>query len=140
VNSTRRVWIAFTFAGRANGIPTSGDVDAVVAAVDNINVRPVTAQVTVVAPTAVPIDITATGVEPLTVATEAAIRAELAAMFQDRLGVATPNRNYVLSRSWISEAIARAVGEDRHVLTVPSADVVLSTAGQMPVLGTVTLS
>lgn len=139
-NTNRRVWIAVTFLGRTNGVPNAGDVAAVQAHLDDPNLRPVTAQVTVVAPTAVPIAVTATGVSPLTTSVQAAIAAELAAVFVERMQVVTPNRGFTLPRAWISEAISRAVGEDRHTLTAPSADVVYTTPGQLPVLGTVTLS
>ncbi len=139
-NSDRRVWIAVTFADRANGVPTSGDIAQVQDALDQPDVRPVTARVTVVAPTPVAVAVTAIGLQPSTVAVQAAIRAELAAMFSERMLVATPTRPFILPRAWVSEAISRATGEDRHTLTLPAADITFATPGQLPVLGTVTLS
>lgn len=139
-NTDRRVWIAVTFADRVNGIPNSGDVAAVQAHLSDPNLRPVTARVTVVAPVSVPVAVTASGIEPLTTAVEASIAAELAAIFVERMQVVTPNRPFVLPRAWISEAISRATGEDRHTLVAPATDVTYSTSGQLPTLGTVTLS
>lgn len=139
-NTDRRVWIAVTFADRVNGIPNAGDVAAVQAHLNDPNLRPITARVTVVAPVAAPVAVTATGVEPLTAQVIAAINAELAALFAERMLVAKPNRPFVLPRAWISEAISLATGEDRHTLTVPATDLTFTTSGQLPVLGTVTLS
>ena len=139
-NTDRRVWVAITFAGRTNGIPNNGDVAAVQAHLSDPNLRPVTARVTVVAPTAVPVAITATGVEPPTTQVEAAIAAELDALFAERMQVATPNRPFVLPRAWISEAISRATGEDRHTLVTPATDLTFTAPGQLPVRGTTSLS
>ena len=47
---------------------------------------------------------------------EAAIAAELDALFAERMEVARPNRLFVLPRAWISEAISRATFENCHVL------------------------
>ncbi len=137
-NTDRRVWIAFLTP--EGTIPAAPTVAAVQAALNDAEIRPVTARVTVVAPTATPVAVTATGVEPLTAPVIAAVRAELEALFAERMEVATPTRAFVLPRAWISEAISRAVGEDRHTLTAPAADVTFSTAGQLPTLGTLTLS
>lgn len=139
-NTDRRVWLAVTFAGRVNGIPNGGDVAAVQAHLSDPNLRPITARVTVVAPTAVPVAITATGVEPLTTQVEAAIAAELDALFAERMLVARPNHPFVLPRAWISEAISRATGEERHTLVTPATDLTFTTPGQMPVRGTTSLS
>jgi uncharacterized phage protein gp47/JayE len=139
-NTDRRVWIAVTFSDRVNGIPNSGDVAAVQAHLSDPNLRPITARVSVVAPVAVPIAVTASGIEPLSTAVEAAIKAELAAVFVERMQVVTPNRPFVLPRAWISEAISRATGEERHTLVAPASDVTYSTSGRLPTLGAVTLS
>jgi uncharacterized phage protein gp47/JayE len=47
---------------------------------------------------------------------------------------ATP---FVLSRSWIWQAVANATGEQAHEIVAPVADLVLSP-GQLPILGAVT--
>lgn len=139
-NTDRRVWLAITFAGRTNGIPNGGDVAAVQAHLSDPNLRPITARVTVVAPTPVAVNIAAIGVEPLTTQVEAAIGAELDALFAERMQVATPNRPFALPRAWISEAISRAIGEDRHTLTLPATDLLFTAPGQLPVRGTTSLS
>lgn len=131
----------------AGGIATPAYVDAVMAVIESV--APATAFVAVSAPTAQPINITATGVAPYTGAVLEAIRAELRDMMR-RLGavsgsdtprasmpfLATPQ---TFSRSWIWQAIANATGEERHALVSPAADVVIG-AGCVPTLGTVSLS
>jgi uncharacterized phage protein gp47/JayE len=131
----------------ANGVPLAGDVTRVREYIQLF--KPATAQLTVAAPTAQPINITITGLEPSNAATQNAVRAELAAAIR-RLGrvagvdsghasmpyLATP---FTFSRSWLWQAIANATGEERHTLTLPSADVVI-TAGNVPTLGTVTFA
>lgn len=136
-NDQREVWVAFLFAGRVNGIPNSGDVAVVQAYLDDPNRRPVTARVTAVAPTTQAIDITVR-IEPDTTDNRARVTAELQAMFTDRAGCATPNASVTFYRSWVAEAISRAVGENNHTLSAPSADTVISTSGRIPVLGTIT--
>lgn len=137
-NTDRRVWLTFTATDRVNGIPESGDVAALQAYLSDPVRRPVTARVTVVAPVAVPVDIEIEDLAVDTVATRAAIAAELAALFAERMEAVTPNRNFVLPVAWISEAISRAIGEDRHTLAEPSADIAFTTSGNLPVLGTIT--
>lgn len=82
------------------------------------------------------INIAIAGLGGDTEATRREIMAELADMFDERAMVALPGPVTSFSRSWINEAISRAAGEDRHILTVPASDVVL-VAGEYPVLGTV---
>ena len=43
-----------------------------------------------------------------------------------------PSGDTVFSRSWLDEAVSRAVGENRHVIAVPLADIVVP-AGYLPV-------
>lgn len=134
---SREVWIAFLFEGRANGIPTSGDVAVVQAYLDDDARRPVTARVSAVAPTTQAVAMTIR-IEPDTAEIRSRVQAEIAAMFADRAKPATPNASAIFYRGWIAEAIARAVGEDNHTLSVPSADIVVSTPGAIPIPGTIT--
>lgn len=136
-NDSREVWVAFLFAGRVNGIPTSGDVAVVQAYLESDDRRPVTARVSAVAPTTQAVNMTIR-IEPDTTDIRARVTTEIAAMFADRSRPAMPNSNFVLYRSWIAEAISRATGEDNHTLTVPSADIVVSTPGALPIPGTIT--
>lgn len=93
--------------------------------------RPVTADVTVFAPEAAPIDMTIT-LSPDTGAVRAAVEAELRDMLKRD---AAPGGTIYLSR--IREAISVAAGESHHTLTVPSADVECDP-GDFPTLGTIT--
>lgn len=121
----------------ADGIPQAADVALVQ---DYINsVRPVTALVTVAAPTAVAVDITITGLDPDTQAVRDAISAELQDLFLRSVGVSTVADPFTLYRSKLWEAISQASGEDHHELTVPATDTAFS-AGELPVLGTITYS
>ncbi|BDA84961.1 tail protein [Aureimonas sp. SA4125] len=124
------------FAGRTNLIPTSGDVAAVQAAIDAR--RMIRADgVTVIAPAPVAVPVTISGLAVDTPAVRAAIEAGLRATFLARARPGISADPFILSRSWISEAISTATGEERHTLVAPEADVSF-TGGQIPVLGTVT--
>lgn len=137
IGDSREVWISFLRSDRTNGIPTSQDVAAVQAYVEDPIRRPVTARVTVVAPTPQPVDITIQGLSPDTDAMRAAVVAELDAMFADRVAPATPSQNFTLWRAWISEAISRATGETKHTLVSPATDLTYTVGGQMPVRGSI---
>jgi uncharacterized phage protein gp47/JayE len=113
-----------------DGIPLSGDVTTVSNYIDDL--RPVTAAVTVVAPTAVELDFTI----HLNIADSAAIRASVEANLREMiLNDGEPNGTIYISR--INEMISLATGEYDHVLTVPAANVVY-TSGDIPVMGTIT--
>lgn len=113
----------------ANGIPLAGDVATVAAYIDPL--RPVTAAVTVLAPVAVPVNFTITGLNPLTAAVQAAVTAQLQDLIKRE---ATPGGT--IYKSHIDEAISVATGEVDHTLTVPAANVV-STLGNISTMGTV---
>jgi uncharacterized phage protein gp47/JayE len=119
---------------RVNGVPTAADLLAVATYIDVL--RPVTARVYVVAamPVAVPIRIG--GLQPDTSALRAAIAANLAAMFAERMPVATAENGFTLPVAWIDEAIARAEGYQRHRLVSPADDVSF-LGGQLPILGVI---
>jgi len=140
VGDAREVWISFLRTDRTNSIPTAADVAAVQAYLEDPVRRPVTARVTVVAPVAQPVNITLQGLSPDSELIRAAVQAELIALFTERVAPATPQQNFTLFRAWISEAVSRATGEDRHILVSPATDLVYSTGGHMPVLGTVSFT
>lgn len=125
------VTVRFVRDGDASLIPDSGEVAAVQAYIDDR--RPVCAQVTVAAPTALPLNMAIT-LTPNTLAVRNAVTAELADVLQRE---AYPGGTILLSH--LREAISVAAGETNSVLTTPTADVAHS-AGQMPVLGTITWS
>lgn len=122
------VGLTFVMDGREDPVPTVDDVAAVQAALDEL--RPVTAELVVFAPTPDPVDYVIE-VTPDTLAVRAAIEAELADFHARE---SEPGGTIWLSR--INEAISLAEGEFRHVLTTPAVDVV-ATAGVIKVVGTV---
>ncbi|MET3486204.1 baseplate J/gp47 family protein [Methylobacterium sp. 1973] len=117
-------------------IPSPGQVAAAQAYVADPVRRPVTAEPVVTAPTPIPVNVVIGKLYPDTIYTRAAVAAELAAVFLDRARPGTPTTSFVLSASWLNEAISRATGEDSHALVSPG-DLIF-TAGQYPVLGTIT--
>jgi uncharacterized phage protein gp47/JayE len=123
------VGVTFVLDGRDDIIPTAGEVAAVQAYIDER--RPVTADVTVIAPVADPLNLSIR-LNPDSTAIRAAVEAEL----RDFLGrEAEPGGTIYLSR--LREAISIATGEYRHDLVSPVADVVAAT-GHIAVLGTIT--
>lgn len=112
-----------------SAIPDAGEVAAVQTYINNL--RPVTAQVTVVAPVAAPLNFTI-AVSPNTAAVKAAVTAELADLIRRE---AEPGGTLLLSH--IRAAISAAAGENNYVMTVPSADVA-SPVGTITTLGTIT--
>lgn len=113
-----------------DGIPLAGDVTAVAAHIDPV--RPVTAQVTVVAPVAVPLNFTIAALSPASIAVQAAITQELKDLIARE---AYPGGTIYLSH--IREAISIAAGELDHSLTSPAANVVMTT-GNISTFGTIT--
>lgn len=125
-NGLGTVGVTFVLDDREDIIPGAGDVDAVEAAIEAE--RPVTAAVTVFAPTpdALDFDITLT---PDTLAVRAAVEAELRDLLSRD---AEPGGTLPISR--IREAVSIAAGETDNVVNSPSANVV-SSAGHMAVMG-----
>lgn len=110
-------------------IPSAGEVEDVQDHVDAL--RPVTADLTVFAPTAVPVNIEI-HLNPSTLAVQNAIKAEIEDFFRRE---AYPGGTLYLSR--LNEAISTAAGEFDHVLITPAANVEMDF-GDMPVIGTYT--
>lgn len=123
------VTVRFVRDDDASSIPDAGEVTAVQDYIDAR--RPVTADVSVVAPVAVALDLTI-DVIPDTADVRAAVQAELQDLIQ-REGA--PGATLLLSH--IREAISVAAGEFNYTMSSPSADVT-HTTGQIPVLGTIT--
>ncbi len=112
-------------------IPDAGEVAEVQAYIDEV--RPVTAEVFVVAPVAVALNM-AIKIAPNTPAVQAAVLAELKDLLTRD---AVPGGTILISR--LREAVSIAAGESNNQITSPTADVTHAT-GQMAVLGTVTFS
>jgi uncharacterized phage protein gp47/JayE len=124
------VTVRFVRDDDASLIPDAGEVATVQAYIDAL--RPVTAGLTVVAPVAVPLNVTISGLSPDTAAIRAAVAVELVDLIARE---AVPGGTIYLSH--IRAAISAATGENNHVLVSPSADVVRST-GDISTLGAVT--
>ena len=115
-----------------NGIPTGAVVTAVDDYIDER--RPVTALVTVSAPTAEALDVTIDNLDPSETDVMDAIEAELADLV---LRESEPGGTIQLSH--IREAISTAAGEIDHDLTAPTSDVAVAGT-EISVIGTVTFS
>lgn len=133
-NGPGTVGVWFLFDGRPNGIPTDGDVAVVADALAAR--RRICVRLYVSAPRPKPLDISIGGLSPDTAQHRERIAASIAAMLAERARPGVASEAFVLSRSWIGEAISRAVGEDRHRLEWPLTDLVY-TSGEMPVPGTI---
>ena len=110
-------------------IPDAGKVAIVQAYIDAR--RPVTADVTVVAPVAVALNFSI-GATPNTTSVKDAITTELTDLLRRE---AIPGGTILLSH--IREAISLAAGETNYTMTVPAADVT-HTVGQMATMGVIT--
>lgn len=128
-NGVGTVTVRFVRDGDAGLIPDAGEVAAVQAYIDAR--RPVTAQVTVGAPVAVPLNFTIQ-LTPNTQVVKDAVTAELTDLINRE---AIPGGTLYLSH--IRAAISAAAGENNYIMTVPSADVV-NTLGNITTMGTIT--
>jgi uncharacterized phage protein gp47/JayE len=119
----------------SDGIPAPGDVATVKTYIDTV--RPVTADVHVVAPTAQAVNFSILlkkkdGTTETDPTIRAAVQAEMADMFRRD---AEPGGKMFFSR--MNEAVSIAAGEYDHVISTPSADVTLAT-GTIAKVGTFT--
>lgn len=115
-------------------IPTEDELEALAGHIEAR--RPLCAEIVLAQASLQTINISIAGLANDSEIVRREIAAELDDMFDERARVALPGENVAFSRSWISEAISRATGEDRHTLISPAADVVLAT-GALPVRGTI---
>ncbi len=111
-------------------IPDAGEVAAVQAHIDAV--RPVTAQLFVVAPIAQPQNFTIT-LTPDMPAVRAAVEAELRDLI---LRDIEPGSTLLFSH--VREAISIATGETDHAVAVPAADVPATSIGHMITFGAIT--
>lgn len=132
INGAGTVGVWFLFAGRPNGIPTAADVAALAEWIEGR--RLIRARLSVAAPLPVPVDIVIGGLKNDTARVREAIRASLEAMFAKRSRPGVAPDPFSFSRSWISEAISAATGEDSHILIAPVDDLRFDD-GSMAVLG-----
>ena len=126
------VTVRFVRDDDASLIPDAGEVATVQAYIDER--RPVTAQVTVVAPVAVPLDFEIDGLAPNNAAVQSAVEEELRDLL---LRESVPGGTILLSH--IRAAISAAAGETDYVLVSPVANVT-NTTGNMSTMGSITWS
>ena len=112
-------------------IPTATEVDAVQAHIDEV--RPVCAQVTVFACTAVPVNFTIS-ISPDTSAVREAVTDALADLLRFR---SEPEGTLLISH--VREAVSQAAGENDNTVSSPSANVEAG-AGQLLTMGEITWS
>jgi uncharacterized phage protein gp47/JayE len=132
----------------ANGIAPPGEIARVKSHLEVAGASGV-ADIIVEAPIALPVDIAVANLSPNQLTVRNAIELELSGIFARRARVAGIDPGHpampflataqTFSRSWVGQATANAAGEDRHVLSLPSADVNVP-AGRLPVVGTVAFS
>ncbi len=128
----------------ANGIPQAADIAQVANYISTV--QPGGAIVSVVAPTAVAVNVMVSGLTPNNPATQGAVIAELAAAFRRLSAVAgndSPNPAmpylavpFSFAQQWLQQAVDNANGVTRGTVTAPASDVAL-TAGQIATLGAV---
>ncbi|WP_297813763.1 baseplate J/gp47 family protein [uncultured Methylophaga sp.] len=123
------VTVRFVRDDDASIIPDAAEVQAVQDYIDTV--RPVTADLTVVAPTPVELDLTIE-LTPNTTTVQAAVEAEIEDLLRRQ---AEPGGTILISH--IREAISIAAGETDHALVTPVADITHNT-GEMAVMGTIT--
>ncbi len=128
------VGVFFVRDDDAGFIPDAGEVQTVQDYIDAR--RPVTAELTVVAPIESVVDM-AIQISPNTTAVQMAIEAELTDLFRRGAGVEDGAGSGTILIFHIREAISRADGEFNHVLVTPAADVTFS-AGKIGSLGNIT--
>jgi uncharacterized phage protein gp47/JayE len=128
------VWVRFARIDTDGSIliPSGGEVTAVQSYLDGDDVKPAYATVTVIAPTAAPLAVTFSALNPNTQAVKDAITAEITD-FLNR--VAAPGATVYLSE--LRTAIGEAAGLVDYTMTVPAADVT-HTANQIATVGVIT--
>ncbi|MEJ1928850.1 baseplate J/gp47 family protein [Nostoc sp. NIES-2111] len=127
--------VFFLFDGRPNRIPTEGDRLVVQAALDAQRLIRVNQSVVEI-PIEAPLNPVIANLVTDTAEVRAAITAAIEAVLYERARPGIPSDVFVMSRSWISEAISQVVGEDSHMLNWPASDLPYSN-GTYPVIGTV---
>lgn len=130
------VTVRFVRDGDANLIPDAGEVATVQAYIDDASRRPVTAQLTAAAPSAVPQNYTIT-VSPNTAAVKAAVTASLADMLRRKAVPHGGEHDGTIYLDDNREAVKTATGLQHYTMSFPAGDVALTT-GQLAVMGVIT--
>lgn len=132
------VTIYFMMDGIGTGIPNSTDVIDMQGILDQT--APADANVVVAAPSIQVVNVTVTGLVPDSADIRNKVVNEIKDMFVRRAEPASVTESFTFAKAWLDEAISMVPKWRRHVVTVPSADVVVTTPGAIPVLGTVTFA
>ncbi|MEW4983060.1 MAG: baseplate J/gp47 family protein [Cycloclasticus sp.] len=128
------VGVFFTRDDDVTLIPDAGEVTTVQDYIDSV--RPVTADVIVMAPTEAAQAMTIQ-LSPNTTAVQAAIEDSLNDLFRVEAQVEDGTGSGTVLISHVREAISIATGENNHILVSPSTDITLS-AGELSTLGAIT--
>ena len=134
VNGSTTIGVWFLFDNRPNGIPTVADVAVVETEIAKR--RMIRVGVAINAPTPVEVPMTIK-LSPDNQTIRVRVEQAIVSMFTARARPGLPDDPFVLPSAWISEAISDTAGEDRHTLTVPSADISFAS-GDYPVPGPIT--
>lgn len=133
INGPGTVTVFFIRSDPDNPIPDSTLVAAVQAYV--VEQAPVAAgTIQVLAPTAVALD-PVVAIRPNTTAIQEAATASMRAEVLLRRSPGDGTDSVYFDRSWLTDALSDALGEEGHTLTSPATDVALAI-GELPVLGT----
>lgn len=130
------VGVFFVRDNDATLIPDAGEVETVQAYLDSV--RPVTANVTAIAPVAAEQDLTIS-LSPNTSVVQAAVTAELADLFSREAEVEDGTGSGTMLISRIREAVSIAAGESDNAVTVPAGNITISV-GEIATLGTITFA
>ncbi len=133
-NGLGTVVVRFVRDGESPIFPDAGEVAAMQAALDAE--RPITAEVTAAAPTALTVNFTIE-VTPNTAAVQDAVEAELADLLAREAEPGDGAGRGTIKLSHILVAVGVAEGVEDFDVTVPAADVV-PAVGQLPIMGVVT--
>jgi len=105
-----------------DGLPDAALVAAVAAHIDPL--RPVTAEVTVLSPVALPLAVEIADLSPDTATVRAAVEAEIADLIERQAAPGDGAGQGTILISHLREAISRAAGEADHVVVSPAGNVV----------------
>jgi uncharacterized phage protein gp47/JayE len=132
------VTVYFMMDGIGTGIPNTADVMDLQGILDQL--APADANVIAAAPSTQVVNVTVTGLVPDSADIRNKVVDELKDMFVRRGEPASVISSFTFAKAWLDEAISMVPKWRRHVVTVPAADVVVTTPGAIPVLGTVTFA
>lgn len=132
------VTIYFMMDGIGTGIPNTADILDMQGILDQT--APADAEVIAAAPATHIVDVTVTGLIPDSPDMRNKVVDELKDMFVRRAEPASVTDSFTFAKAWLDEAISMVPKWKRHVVTIPAADVVITTPGEIPVLGTVTFA